>query len=124
MEPALALLVLSSTCTSASCGHGGTPAHNIPDMSAVEPPAPVVGHEGHCARAICVLTPADHFGRRLRQLRDSASLTQRELADAAGMAQPAVARLESCPSIPTLVTLTRLGAALDCDFSILIAGVQ
>jgi predicted transcriptional regulator len=73
-----------------------------------------------CSRATCLLRPHDHFGRRLRELREQSGLTQRELADQAEMAQPAVARLEGCTSIPTVATLKRLGRALGCDFSILI----
>ncbi|MDQ1102866.1 helix-turn-helix domain-containing protein [Nocardioides zeae] len=58
----------------------------------------------------------------LRQLREEAGFTQRQLAIEAQMAQPAVARLEACETIPTLATLTRLSKALGCDFSILIGG--
>ena len=68
------------------------------------------------------VTLTENFGKKLRSLREAARLTQRELADAAGMTQPAIARLESCGVVPTVHTLARLGSALGCDFSILVRG--
>lgn len=46
--------------------------------------------------------------RLLRQARRRASLTQRALAEAAGVPQPAVARLERGHVVPRLDTLDRL----------------
>jgi transcriptional regulator with XRE-family HTH domain len=50
-------------------------------------------------------------GRMLREARRRAGMTQRELAGRAGVAQPAVARIESGSVIPRVDTLERLLAA-------------
>jgi transcriptional regulator with XRE-family HTH domain len=49
------------------------------------------------------------------QLRQRAHLTQRELADRAGMSQPAIAKLEQGAANPTLATLARCAAAAGFD---------
>ena len=46
-------------------------------------------------------------------IRKAKGLTQRELAKAADLTQPAIARLESKSSIPQLDTLLKVAAALD-----------
>lgn len=48
----------------------------------------------------------------LIELRKAKGLTQKELAKAANLAQPAIARLESKAAIPQLDTLLRVAAAL------------
>ena len=50
----------------------------------------------------------------LIELRKTKGLTQRELAKAANLAQPAIARLESKAAIPQLDTLIKIVTALDC----------
>ena len=49
----------------------------------------------------------------LIELRKAKGLTQRQLAEAANLAQPAIARLESKAAIPQLDTLLMVPAALD-----------
>jgi transcriptional regulator with XRE-family HTH domain len=52
------------------------------------------------------------FGERLRQLRKGADLTQQQLADAAGLALSAVAKLEQGKGDPTWNTVRVLAKAL------------
>lgn len=47
-------------------------------------------------------------GQALRQARRGAGLSQRDLATRAGVAQPAIARIESCAVIPRVDTMDRL----------------
>jgi transcriptional regulator with XRE-family HTH domain len=55
------------------------------------------------------------FGARLRSLREAAGLSQRQLADAAGMSSKAhVWRLEAGQREPTWALLCRLADALGC----------
>lgn len=49
----------------------------------------------------------------LIERRKAKGLTQRELAKAANLAQPAIARLESKAATPQLDTLLKVAAALD-----------
>ena len=56
----------------------------------------------------------------LIELRKAKGLTQRELAQAANLAQPAIARLENKTSNPRLDTLLNVAAALGCDLSIVL----
>lgn len=51
-------------------------------------------------------------------LRKAKGLTQRDLAKAANLAQPAIARLESKKAMPQLGTLLKVAAALDCQLDI------
>lgn len=55
----------------------------------------------------------------LIELRKAKGLTQRELAAAANLAQPAIARLESKAATPQLDTLIKVAAALDCDLKLI-----
>jgi len=48
----------------------------------------------------------------LIELRKAKGLTQKELANAADLAQPAIARLESKSAVPQLNTLLKVAAAL------------
>ena len=50
-------------------------------------------------------------GQMVRAAREDAGLTQAELAERLGVAQPTIARLESARSNPRLSTLTRAIAA-------------
>ena len=54
-------------------------------------------------------------GRIVRESRQRANLTQRELAERAGMSQPAIAKLERGATNPTLDTLARCAAAAGFD---------
>lgn len=51
----------------------------------------------------------------LRQRRLEAGVTQRELGERIGFAQPAIARIESGRQLPTIATLQRMATALGCD---------
>ena len=55
---------------------------------------------------------------KLIELRKAKGLTQREIAKAANLAQPAIARLESKAAIPQLDTLLKIAAALDYDLEL------
>lgn len=52
---------------------------------------------------------------QLIQRRQMLNLTQKQLADAAGLAQSGIARLESKKTVPQLDTLVKVAAALGCD---------
>lgn len=54
----------------------------------------------------------------LRYCRRRAGLTQRELARRVGVAQPAIARIESGRVVPRVDTLTRLLSACDFGFEL------
>ncbi len=54
--------------------------------------------------------------RQVRYARRRAGLTQRQLADRSGVAQPAIARIETGRSVPRVSTFTRLIAA--CGMSV------
>ena len=54
----------------------------------------------------------------LIELRKAKGLTQRELAKAAKLAQPAIARLESKKVMPQLDTLLKVAATLGCDLAV------
>lgn len=54
----------------------------------------------------------------LIELRKAKGLTQRELAAAANLAQPAIARLESKAATPQLDTLIKVASALDCELEL------
>ncbi|MGH7654085.1 MAG: helix-turn-helix domain-containing protein [Gemmatimonadaceae bacterium] len=53
--------------------------------------------------------------RLIQQIRERAHFTQRELAERAGMSQPAIAKLEQGAANPTLETLARCAAAAGFD---------
>lgn len=60
--------------------------------------------------------PASPFGRRLRSARRAAGLTLARLSDRVGMAIPNLHELETSPAAnPTLRTIERLAAALECS---------
>lgn len=54
----------------------------------------------------------------LIELRKEKGLTQRELAKAANLAQPAIARLESKAATPQLDTLLKVAAALGYNLAL------
>jgi len=55
---------------------------------------------------------ASSVGQRIRQFREAAGLTQKELAEATGIRRPNIARLEKGNNLPNLSTLVKLAAAL------------
>ena len=57
---------------------------------------------------------------RLKELRESKFLTQRELAAKAGVGEATVVRIERGQQTPTFRTIKRLAAALDLDPSELV----
>jgi ribosome-binding protein aMBF1 (putative translation factor) len=58
---------------------------------------------------------AHELGRAVRTLREARGWSQSQLARAAGMTQPAVARFEAGGTVPTLPVLERLATALEAD---------
>lgn len=57
-------------------------------------------------------------GEAIREAREAAGLTQRELAERIGTQQPAIARLESDGSSPSIRTLRAIAEALGVDLEI------
>lgn len=54
---------------------------------------------------------------KVTEARVRRGITQRELADACGIRQPAIARMESLKTIPRLDTLVRIAEALDIEIT-------
>ncbi|MEU4231930.1 helix-turn-helix domain-containing protein [Nonomuraea sp. NPDC026600] len=64
-----------------------------------------------------------HVGRRVRQARESAGLNQRELAQAVGLSQPTLARIElGTRSSLTIAELDRIATTLDIPLGDLTSG--
>ncbi len=61
------------------------------------------------------------IGRAIRERRLALALTQTELAERAGMTQPALSRLEAGGVVPTIPLLERISASLDADLIVEIA---
>lgn len=70
-------------------------------------------HEAYTAAKL-----AFELGASVRRLREAKGLTQKQLAVAAGMTQPAVARFEAGGTVPTIPILERLAAALDAELTV------
>lgn len=64
------------------------------------------------------------FGRALREMRQSAGLSQRELAERLGTTQSAVARMENGATQPKLRTIEKLAEALKRDLYLHVRGEQ
>ena len=60
----------------------------------------------------------ERFPEKLKLARKKAQMTQADLAEASGLTQSAVARLESKKAVPQLDTLLKVAAALDCEIAI------
>ncbi|ASU83106.1 XRE family transcriptional regulator [Nocardiopsis gilva YIM 90087] len=58
------------------------------------------------------------LGKMVYDRRTELGLSQRELADRAGMTQPQVSRLEGGGTTPSIALLERLAEALNADLSI------
>lgn len=61
---------------------------------------------------------AFELGAAVRALREQKGWSQTQLARAASMTQPAIARFEAGGTVPTLPVLQRLAHALDADLTI------
>lgn len=70
-------------------------------------------HEAYLATKL-----AYELGASVRKMREAKGLTQKQLADAANMTQPAVARFEAGGTVPTIPLLERLAAALDAELTV------
>jgi transcriptional regulator with XRE-family HTH domain len=62
-------------------------------------------------------TPAELFGRHLRELRLARGLTQKEVEERSGVLVPYLSSLEAGARLPTLTMAMRLAAALGCKVS-------
>ncbi len=61
------------------------------------------------------------IGQAIRERRLALGLTQTELAERAGMTQPALSRLEAGGVVPTIPLLERISTALQADLIVEIA---
>ena len=61
---------------------------------------------------------AYELGASVRRMREAKGLTQKQLAEAANMTQPAVARFEAGGTVPSIPLLERLAAALDAELTV------
>ena len=77
-------------------------------------PYNIIGMSSNCT----VTSETKTTGIYLRQLREGAGLSQRELAERLGCRQPAIARLEAGGIRPGLNTLHRIADALGFEFQI------
>jgi transcriptional regulator with XRE-family HTH domain len=64
---------------------------------------------------------AFELGATVRRLREAHGWSQNQLAVAASMTQPAVARFETGGTVPTLPVLARLAGALGADLTVNLA---
>ena len=64
---------------------------------------------------------AEVFGATLRELRTKRRLTQGALANKAGLIENYISDMERGLKVPSLTTLLRLAAALDCKVTSLVA---
>ncbi|WP_123748216.1 helix-turn-helix domain-containing protein [Saccharothrix texasensis] len=64
---------------------------------------------------------AFELGRSVREVRERRGLSQAQLAEAAGMTQPAVARFEAGGTVPTIPVLERLARALELELVVRLA---
>ena len=55
------------------------------------------------------------FGARLRELREDRGESQRSLAALTGITYPYISEMERGLKVPSLTTIIRLAAALECD---------
>ncbi|WP_106399421.1 helix-turn-helix domain-containing protein [Actinocorallia populi] len=60
------------------------------------------------------------IGDQLRAIRRAQNLTQKEVAERAGISQPALSRIELGGGIPDIETLRRLGKAMGVRFHIIV----
>jgi transcriptional regulator with XRE-family HTH domain len=60
------------------------------------------------------------LGDQLRSIRRSRNLTQKEVAERAGISQPALSRIELGGGVPDIETLRRLGNAMGVRFHVIV----
>ena len=60
------------------------------------------------------------LGDQLRAIRRNRNLTQKEVAERAGITQPALSRIELGGGVPDLETLRRLGNAMGVRFHVIL----
>lgn len=60
---------------------------------------------------------AEHIGKKTKQLRGAAGLTQEQLAEKTGIAQSYISRLEKCQHTPNALTLQKLAKGLGVPLS-------
>lgn len=60
------------------------------------------------------------LGDQLRAIRRSRNLTQKEVAERAGISQPALSRIELGGGVPDIETLRRLGSAMGVRFHVIV----
>ncbi|WP_082860072.1 helix-turn-helix transcriptional regulator [Alloactinosynnema sp. L-07] len=77
--------------------------------------------EPGAAEAYEVTRLAFELGKTVRELREGRGWTQVQLADAASMTQPAIARFEAGGTMPTLPVLERLAHALGAELVVRLA---
>ncbi len=70
------------------------------------------------------MSPAEAFGRALRQRRTDASLTQEQLALGADLGRVFVSWLETGKKQPTFHTMLKLAAALGCQAADIVAEAE
>lgn len=64
---------------------------------------------------------AFELGKAVRELREARGWSQTQLAEAAAMTQPAVARFEAGGTVPTISVLERIAGALDAELVVRLA---
>jgi ribosome-binding protein aMBF1 (putative translation factor) len=74
--------------------------------------------ESGAAEAYEAARLAFELGRSVRELRERAGWSQADLARAAKMTQPAIARFEAGGTVPTLVVLERIANALGATLTV------
>jgi transcriptional regulator with XRE-family HTH domain len=67
------------------------------------------------------LNVAEVFGARLREVRQQRGLTQVQVAERTGIAQNHISEIERGTRVPSVVTMLRLAAALECAPTDLVA---
>lgn len=64
------------------------------------------------------------LGDQLRAIRRSRNLTQKEVANRAGITQPALSRIELGGGVPDIETLRRLGNAMGVRFHVIVGNEE
>jgi DNA-binding XRE family transcriptional regulator len=64
------------------------------------------------------------LGDQLRSIRRSRNLTQKEVAERAGISQPALSRIELGGGVPDIETLRRLGNAMGVRFHVIVGSEE
>jgi ribosome-binding protein aMBF1 (putative translation factor) len=115
-----------------AAGHVDRTSHSLAAMPDLESTARREARRWHvsvttrhaAARLLDPSSAAGTIGHRIRQLREAAGLSQRQLAERTGTTQSAVARLEADRQEPTLRTLEKLASALGQDLVVVLPGTE